>query len=79
MEELKEYHNIIQEIWKLFKASMIEVAGITDSQDPEWYSKWKAICDNFNAIEKKAPQSMKDYAGSMVALHVDELERRWRH
>ena len=75
MEELKEYHNIIQEIWKLFKASMVEVAGITDPQDLRWIK----ICDAFDQIEKNAPKNVKRYAGLMVLLHVDELERRWRH
>ena len=40
---------------------------------------WKAICDDFDAIEASAPEHMKRYAGEMVLLHVDELERRWRH
>lgn len=75
MEEAKSYYNIVTAIWKLFKASIPEVADITDPQDP----RWAKICDDFDAIEASAPANMKRYVGDMVLLHVDELERRWRH
>ena len=74
MEELKEYHNIVQKIWKLFKTSMEEVVCITDPQDP----RWAKICNDFERIEKDAPPEFKRYVGNMVLLHVDELERKWR-
>ena len=75
MEELKEYHNIIQEIWKTLKASMLIAAEITSPTDPRWVK----ICMNFDRIYDNAPADMKDYTDSMVKMHIYELERRWRH
>ena len=75
MEELKEYHNIIQEIWKTLKASMLTAAEITSPTDPRWVK----ICMDFDRIYDNAPANMKDYADSMVKMHIYELERRWRH
>ena len=74
MEELKEYHNIVQEMWKLFKASMVIAGSITSANDPRWIkinSDFKRICDNVSPAEQ-------DYADSMMRLHIYELERRWR-
>jgi hypothetical protein len=71
----KEYYTIIGEIWKAFRKHIGTVSEITSATD----EKWKAICDDFDAIEASAPEHMKRYAGEMVLLHVDELERRWRH
>jgi hypothetical protein len=34
---------------------------------------------NFDRIYDNAPADMKDYADSMVKMHIYELERRWRH
>ena len=70
----KDYYTIIGEIWKLFRKHIETVSEITSATD----EKWKAICDDFDAIEASAPEHMKRYAGAMVLLHVDELERRWR-
>jgi hypothetical protein len=75
MDTKKEYYQIIAEIWKLFRTHINTVSQITSATD----SRWKTICDDFDAIEASAPEHMKRYAGAMVLLHVDELERRWRH
>jgi len=75
MDEKKEYYGIITEIWKAFRKHIGTVSEITSATD----TRWKAICDDFDAIEASAPEHMKRYAGEMVLLHVDELERRWRH
>ena len=74
MDEKKEYYGIITEIWKAFRKHIETVSEIKSADDP----RWKAICDDFDAIEASAPASMKRYVGDMVLLHVDELERRWR-
>ena len=71
----KDYYSIIGEIWKTFRKYIGTVSEITSATDPHW----KTICDDFDAIEANAPEHMKRYAGAMVLLHVDELERRWRH
>ena len=71
----KDYYTIIGEIWKLFRKHIGTVSEITSATDP----RWQAICDDFDRIEASAPAHMKRYAGDMVMLHVDELERRWRH
>ncbi len=70
----KEYYTIIGEIWKAFRKHIGTVSEITSATDP----RWKTICDDFDRIEADAPEHMKRYAGAMVLLHVDELERRWR-
>lgn len=75
MDEKKAYHDIITSIWKLLKAHMDTVDDIKSADDP----RWAKICNDFDAIEAGAPEHMKRYAGEMVLLHVDELERRWRH
>ena len=75
MDEKKDYYGIITEIWKAFRKHIGTVSEITSATDP----RWQAICDDFDAIEASAPAHMKRYAGDMVMLHVDELERRWRH
>ena len=72
---LSEYKRIMTEILMLMKKHLTTIETITDCQDP----RWKTICDDFDAIEASAPEHMKRYAGAMVLLHVDELERRWRH
>jgi len=71
----KDYYSIIGEIWKTFRKYIGTVSEITSATDP----RWKTICDDFDRIEASAPEHMKRYAGAMVLLHVDELERRWRH
>jgi len=71
----KDYYMIIGEIWKLFRKHIDTVSEITSATD----TRWKEICDDFDRIEAGAPEHMKRYAGEMVLLHVDELERRWRH
>lgn len=75
MEEKKEYYGILSEIWKLFRTHIATVADIKSATD----SRWAKICNDFDSIEKNAPAHLKRYAGDMVLLHVDELERRWRH
>ena len=75
MDTKKEYYAILSEIWKLFRKHIDTVSEITSATD----TRWKAICDDFDRIEASAPEHMKRYAGAMVLLHVDELERRWRH
>ena len=71
----KDYYSIIGEIWKTFRKHIGIASEITSATDP----RWKTICDDFDAIEASAPEHMKRYAGAMVLLHVDELERKWRH
>ena len=71
----KDYYSIIGEIWKTFRKHIGTVSEITSATD----ARWKEICNDFDAIEASAPEHMKRYAGAMVLLHVDELERRWRH
>ena len=71
----KDYYAIIGEIWKAFRKHIETVSQITSATDP----RWKTICNDFDAIEARAPEHMKRYASAMVLLHVDELERRWRH
>ena len=70
----KDYYSIIGEIWKTFRKHIGTVSEITSATDP----RWKTICDDFDRIEASAPAHLKRYAGDMVLLHVDELERRWR-
>ena len=74
MEELKEYHNIVQKIWKLFKASLPIVQDISDAYDP----KWLRIVSDFEAIYKDAPREIKPYANDMMLVHVKALEDMWR-
>ena len=71
----KDYYAIIGEIWKAFRKHVDTVNSITSATD----ERWEKICDDFDVIEASAPEHMKRYAGEMVLLHVDELERRWRH
>ena len=75
MDTKKEYYAILLEIWKLFRKHINTVSDITSATD----ARWKEICDDFEKIEESAPPELKRYAGEMVLLHVDELERRWRH
>ena len=74
MEELKEYHNIVQKIWKLFKANVPIVQDISDAHDP----KWLRIVADFEAVYKDAPREIKLYANDMVLVHVKALEDMWR-
>ena len=74
MDEAKAYYKIVTEIWKAFRTYLATVADITDPADP----RWKQIVESFERIEEGAPESLKRYAGDMVLLHVDELERKWR-
>lgn len=74
MDEAKAYYKIVTEIWKAFRTHLATVADITDPADP----RWKQIVESFEQIEEGAPEHMKRYAGDMVLLHVDELERKWR-
>ena len=71
---LPEYKKIMTEILRLMKEHLVTVADITDPADP----RWKQIAESFERIEEGAPESLKRYAGDMVLLHVDELERKWR-
>ena len=75
MDIAKEYYKILADIWKTYKKHLPEIEQVIDYDSPIW----KTICDDFDAIEDSAPEHMKRYAGEMVLLHVDELERRWRH
>ena len=75
MDIAKEYYKILTDIWKTYKKHLPEIEQVIDYDSPIW----KTICDDFDAIEDSAPEHMKRYAGEMVLLHVDELERRWRH
>ena len=74
-ETAKKYYDIILACWKSFHEHLPEIEQVIDYDSPIW----KTICDDFDAIEDSAPEHMKRYAGEMVLLHVDELERRWRH
>lgn len=74
MDEKRDYYGILTEIWKAFRKHIETVSEITSATD----TRWKAICDDFDRIEASAPPHLKKYAGDMVALHVWELERRWR-
>ena len=71
---LPEYKKIMTEILRLMKEHLATVADIADPADP----RWKQIVESFERIEESAPESLKRYAGDMVLLHVDELERKWR-
>lgn len=71
----KDYYSIIGEIWKAFRKHIDTVSEITSATD----ERWRDICNDFTRIESAAPPHLKKYAGDMVALHVWELERRWRH
>jgi hypothetical protein len=74
MDDKKAYHDIITSIWKLLKVNLDVIKDIKDSNDP----RWETIVNDFTHIESAAPPHLKKYAGDMVALHVWELERRWR-
>ena len=74
MDEKREYYKVLTAIWKLFKASMEEVSGITDAYDP----KWLRIVADFEAIYKDAPREIKPYANDMMLVHVKALEDMWR-
>lgn len=75
MDDKKAYHDIITSIWKLLKVNLDVINDIKDGNDP----RWEIIVNDFTRIESAAPPHLKKYAGDMVALHVWELERRWRH
>ena len=72
---LSEYKRIMTEILRLMKEHLTTIETITDCQDPRWVK----ICMDFDRIYDNAPADMKDYADSMVKMHIYELERRWRH
>lgn len=74
MDDKKAYHDIITSIWKLLKVNLDVINDIKDGNDP----RWETIVNDFIRIESAAPPHLKKYAGDMVALHVWELERRWR-
>lgn len=74
MDTKKEYYAILSEIWKLFRTHLTTIETITDCRD----AKWAQIVSDFEKVETDAPPELKRYAGEMVLLHVDELERRWR-
>ena len=74
MDEKKAYYGIVTDIWKAFRKHLNTVDAITDAQDP----RWDEIVRDFERIEADAPPELKKYAGDMILLHVDELERRWR-
>ena len=74
MDEKREYYKVLTAIWKLFKASIPEVADITDAYDP----KWLRIVSDFEAIYKDAPREIKPYANDMMLVHVKALEDMWR-
>lgn len=67
---LSEYKRVMTEILKTVKEILPEVDKIKDSNDPRWIK----FCDGMDVIAAKSK-----YAYYMVMLHVDELERRWRH
>ena len=75
MEELKEYHDIVQKTWKLFKAGMSAVQDITDPYDP----KWIRIVEDFKQLANEAPRSVRAYATDMMLVHVKALEDMWRY
>lgn len=75
MDEKKQYHDIITSVWKLLKTHIDTVDDIKSADDP----RWAKICVDFDRIYDNAPADMKDYADSMVKMHIYELERRWRH
>ena len=72
---LSEYKRIMTEILRLMKEHLTTIETITDCQDV----KWAQIVSDFEKVETDVPPELKRYAGEMVLLHVDELERRWRH
>ncbi len=74
MDTKKEYYEILTAIWKAFRNWLPTIPSITSAQDP----RWKQLVEEFEKIEATAPPDLKRYAGAMVAMHVDELERRWR-
>lgn len=74
MEEKKKYHDIINAIWQLFRDDVYVAPTIKSAQD----CAWGDMVSRYEAIEKSAPPELRYYAGSMVALHVDVLERMWR-
>ena len=74
MDEKREYYKVLTAIWKLFKASISEVADITDAYDP----KWLRIVSDFETIYKDAPREIKPYANDMMLVHVSTLESMWR-
>lgn len=74
MEEKITYFEVIKDIWQLFRDSLETAKTIKDPTD----ARWVQIVDKFEAIEKSAPPELSWYAGSMVLLHVDALERMWR-
>ena len=71
---LKQYFDISQKTWKLFKSSVPIVQDITDPYDP----KWLRIVADFEAIYKDAPREIKPYANNMMLVHVKALEDMWR-
>lgn len=75
MDEKKQYHDIITSIWKLLKTNLDVIKDIESAEDP----RWAKICVDFDRIYDNAPADMKDYADSMVKMHIYELERRWRY
>lgn len=59
---------------KLMKENLPIVQDITDDYDPRLYR----IEEDFKQIVKEAPESMKDYADSMMRLHMKAPEDMWR-
>ena len=74
MDTQKSHYGVIAAIWKLLRDDLLVAPTITSSQDRRWVD----MVSRYEAIEKHAPAELKYYVSSMVALHVDILERMWR-
>lgn len=74
MDVQKSHHAVIAAIWKLLRDDLLVAPTITSSQDRRWVD----MVDRYEQIEKAAPAEVRYYVSSMVALHVDILERMWR-
>lgn len=70
----KACYDVIVSIWKVMAGAIDVVPSVTNAQDRRWVD----ICDALERIEKEAPPELRYYAGSMVLLHMDTLERMWR-
>lgn len=74
MDSKRAYYDVLTRTWKTFGAALEVAPMIKDPQDRRWVD----ICDALERIEADVPPELSYYAGSMVAIHMDVLERMWR-
>jgi len=70
----KTYYSCILQLWQAFKTDLVTVQDIKSADDP----RWESICDHYEKLVADAPAEVRDYADSMMRVHIYELEKCWR-